>query len=134
ALSAEVLRRIERRLDRRYDLFGDLVLYRENIDKVAIEALGPNVIAAVSLGELRADAQAAARFAHAAFEEVAHARPAAVLLHIDGRAFVGRAAGARDDEEPAHLRERGDDLLDHAVGEVFLVRVARHVLERQYGD
>ena len=31
-------------------------------------------------------------------------------------------------------RERGDDLLDHAVGEIFLLRVAAHVLERQHRD
>src|SRR4051794_9110082 len=30
------------------------------------------------------------------------------------------------------MRKRGDDLFDHPVGEIFLFRVAAHVLERQY--
>src|SRR5262249_9163180 len=36
--------------------------------------------------------------------------------------------------EPADTRECGDDLLDHTVGEVLLLRVAAHVLERQHRD
>ena len=31
-------------------------------------------------------------------------------------------------------RQRGDDVLDHAVGEIFLLRVAAHIGERQHRD
>jgi hypothetical protein len=37
-------------------------------------------------------------------------------------ALVGEGRIAGDDEEPADAGERGDDLLDHAVGEIFLLR------------
>src|SRR6266404_6011159 len=56
------------------------------------------------------------------------------LLHIDGLPFVGEAGIAGDDEEPADAGEGGDDLLDHAVGEILLLRVAAHIGEGQYRD
>src|SRR5215472_7115743 len=38
----------------------------------------------------------------------------------------------RDDEERRYPRQRGDDLLRHAIGKIVLPGVAAHVLERQY--
>jgi hypothetical protein len=32
------------------------------------------------------------------------------------------------------MAEAGDDLLDHAIGEIFLFRVAARILERQHCD
>src|SRR6266404_4808572 len=56
------------------------------------------------------------------------------LLHIDGLPFVGEARIAGDDEEPADAGEGGDDLLDHAVGEIFLFGVTAQILEWQHRD
>src|SRR5271169_6256076 len=64
-------------------------------------------------------------------EHVAHAKLAANLLHIDGLPFVRKTRIAGEDEQPADARQRGNDVLDHAVGEVLLLRVAAHILERQ---
>ena len=58
------------------------------------------------------------------FEHVTYSELAPDLLHIDGLAFVHKTRIAGDDEQPADAGERGDDLLDHAVGEIFLLRVA----------
>ena len=74
------------------------------------------------------------RLAHAAFQDVAHAELPPDLPHVHGAALVGEARIAGDDEQPADLRERGDDVLDHAVGEVVLLRIAAHVRERKDGD
>src|SRR5262249_54341391 len=84
------------------------------------------------LNQLRGNAHATASLAHRAFEHIAHAQLAADLLHINGLALVGEARIARDDEEPADAAERGDDLLDHAVSEILLLRVAAHIGERQH--
>src|SRR6516164_5225710 len=84
--------------------------------------------------QLRGDAYATARFAHRTFKHVADTQFAADPLHVGGLTFVDKARIARDDEEPADAGERGDDLLDHAVGEIFLPWIIAHVLERQYGD
>ena len=75
-----------------------------------------------------------AGLAHAAFEHVAHAELAADLLHVNRPALVGEARIARDDEQPAHARQGGDDVVHHAVGEIVLLRIAAQVVERQDGD
>ena len=79
---------------------------------VAVEAVGPEMRAGRRIDELAGDPHPLARLAHAAFEHVAHAQLAPDLLHVDRPALVGEAGVARDHEQPAHARERGDDLLD----------------------
>src|ERR1700757_4333239 len=58
-------------------------------------------------------------------KDIAHAKPAPDFLDIDGPAFEGEARIASDYEQ----RECRDDLLNHSIREVFLFRVAAHVLE-----
>jgi len=58
------------------------------------------------------------------FKYIAHAQFAPDLLHVDRLALVGEARIAGDHEQPADAGERSDDLLDDAVGEIFLLRVA----------
>src|ERR1700730_11468703 len=84
--------------------------------------------------QLRGDAHPCPGFADRAFEDIAHAQVAPDLLHIDALALVGEARIARDDEEPPDARECRDDLLDHAVGEIFLLGIAAHVGKRQHRD
>jgi hypothetical protein len=90
--------------------------------------------ASSGINELGGDANAFSTLAYGTFEHVAHAQFAADLLHIDRSTFVRERGVARDDEQSANATERGDDFFDHAVGEIFLLRVARHVLERQNRD
>ena len=87
-----------------------------------------------SLDQLRADADAVAASPHRAFKDIAHAKLAPDLLHVDRLAFVGEARISRDDEQPADAAERGDDLLDHSVGEILLLRIPAQIGERQHGD
>jgi len=75
-----------------------------------------------------------AGLADAALEHVADAQLAADLLHVDGTPLVGEAGIAGDHEEGAHPAERGDDVLDQAIGEIFLLGVPAHVGEREDGD
>jgi hypothetical protein len=65
---------------------------------------------------------------------VEDAQLASDQLHIDVLALVGEARIASDDEQPANAGECCNDLLDHAVGEIFLLRVAAHIGEGQYRD
>jgi hypothetical protein len=86
------------------------------------------------IDQLSGDAHPRSRLAHRAFEHIAHAELATDLLHVNRLALVGKGRYAGDHEEPADAGERGDDLLDHAVREVFLLGVATHVLKRQHRD
>src|SRR5436190_17789524 len=75
-----------------------------------------------------------ATLAYRAFQHIAHAQFAADPLYVDRLALVGEARIASDHEQPADAGKRSDDLLDDAVGEIFLLRVAAHILKRQYRD
>ncbi len=134
ALGAKILRGIKLRLDRGDDGLGDLVLHGEHIGEVAVVALRPDVAAGGDVVELRRDAHAVAALAHAALDHVADAEFLGDLLHMDGFAFVDERRVARDHEEPAQLRQRGDDVLADAVGEIFLFRIAAHIGEGKHGD
>ena len=59
---------------------GDAILEIENVFEIAVELVGPQMRAGFGLDELGRDTQARFRFAHAAFQEVAHAQLAADLL------------------------------------------------------
>src|SRR6516164_557700 len=95
---------IELGFDCRRHPLGDLVLHREDVGKLAIVALRPDVVSDPSLDELCCDTDPIAGFADAAFENIVNAELTADLLHIDGAALVGKAAVARDDEEPPDFR------------------------------
>src|SRR5258705_12605750 len=87
-----------------------------------------------SLDELAGDTDLAASLPDTAFEHVADAQLSSNLLDFDSLALVGEARIARDNEKRFEARERGDDVLDHPIREVFLLGIAGHVLEWQDSD
>ena len=84
--------------------------------------------------QLSRDANAVPGSPDAAFENVTHAQLAADLLHVHRLAPVGEARVAGDDEDPLDPRQAGDDVVDHAVGEVVLLGIAAQIGERQHRD
>ena len=80
------------------------------------------------------DADPATRFAHAAFEHIAHAQFLADFLDVDGLALVGKGRIAGDHREGAPAGEHRDDVLGDAVGEKLLLGIAAEIGERQYRD
>jgi hypothetical protein len=125
---------LQLRRDRADDGRGDPILQLENVLDLAVEAIGRNVRAGRCIDELRRDAHTVGRFAHAAFKNIAHAELAPDLLYVHCAALVGEARIAGDDEQPAHARERADNVFHHPVGEIVLRRIAAHVLKRQDSD
>ncbi|MNF62334.1 hypothetical protein D3C84_440130 [compost metagenome] len=134
ALGALDFRPFELRRDRADDAFGDLILQFEDVVEHSFEAFRPDMRAGRRVYELPGDAHLVAGFAHATFQHVAHAELLADFLDVHRPALVGEARIARDDEQPADTRQGGDDVLHHAVGEIFLLRIAAQVLEGQDGD
>src|SRR6185312_3258812 len=72
--------------------------------------------------------------AYRPLEDITHAKPAPDFLDIDGAAFEGEARIASDYEQPFKPRKRRRNLLNHSIGKIFLLWIARHVLERQHRD
>jgi hypothetical protein len=86
------------------------------------------VAAGGGIDQLPCDAHPVRRLAHAAFEHVTDAELLSHSLHVDGAPLVDEARITRDDEQPAHPRQRGDNVFDDAVGKVFLLGIAAGTL------
>jgi len=125
---------LQGRLDDAGDAGRDLVLKLENILERAVEPVGPEMRASGCVDQLCSNTHPAAGLAHRSFEDVAHAEFARDLLHINRLALVGEGRIAGDDKEPADARQRRNDLLDHAICEIFLLGVAAHIGKRHYRD
>jgi hypothetical protein len=108
------------------------VLHFEDVFEETVEPVGPQMRAGRRVDKLRGNPDSAPGFAHRAFEDIAHTQFTPDPLHVYCLALVRKARIAGDDEEPSDPRQRSDDFLDHAVGEIFLLRVAAHVLEWHY--
>ena len=72
--------------------------------------------------------------ADTSFHHVAHPEITRDPRHINGLTLVYETRISRDDEQPGHARQRGNDVIDHSVGKVFLLRIAAHIGERQDRD
>ena len=88
-LRALDLRPLELGGDRADDAGRDLVLQFEDIVERPFEPIGPDVGAAHRIDELAGDANAVFRPAHAAFDDIPHAKLTPDLLLVHRRAPVG---------------------------------------------
>ena len=89
----------ELELERSNHVRGDLVLEREDVAKLAVEAHRPKLLAADRLDELGGDAHPAADFALAPLEHVAYVQLAADDMRVDDLVLVGDGRVARDHEQ-----------------------------------
>ena len=112
----------------------DLVLNDEDIVELPVVALCPAMGSSHSVDELGIDAHTVTTPANAAFQHIAHAQFAPDLPHVDRLALVLEARVSGDDEQLREPRQLGDDVIGHAVGEIFLLGVAAHVGEGQNSD
>ena len=122
------------REDRPDHVVGDVVLQFENVGQLAIIAFRPQMGAARGVDQLTGHPNGVGGLAHAAFENVADPELSGHIAHVDRLALVGKGGVARDHEEPWLMRQAGDDVFGEPVGEILLIGVAAHVLERQHRD
>src|SRR5262249_16722758 len=113
---------------------GDLVLHLEYVGESAVVALSPQLTASGDVVELRGDAHAVTAPAHAALDQIADPELLGDLSHGHGFALIGEGGLARDDKDPAHRGERGDDVVADTVGKIVLLGLAAHVEERKDGN
>src|SRR6266853_1169167 len=83
------------------------------------------------INQLPCDANFPRCLAHRPLKHIAHAKPASDLLDIDSFAFEGETRVTCDNEQRLKARQRSDDFFHHAVGEIFLLGIAAHVLKRK---
>ena len=122
------------RQDRTNDPVRDLVLKLEDIFHFAIVFVRPQMDAVRGIDQLPGDTNPVGDLSHAALEDISHAELACDSAHVDRFTFEGETRIARDDEEPALPGQARNNVLGQPVGEVFLFRIAAHVLKGQHGD
>src|SRR6185369_5524169 len=93
------------------DLSRDLVLDVEYVRQFPVVAFGPQVIAGHRIDQLGGDADSVPGPAHAALDDIAHAKLAADLADIDSAAFECKSVIARDHEQGPEAGKFGDDVL-----------------------
>ena len=103
----------------------------ENIFKIAVVALSPNVPIGFCVDQLNGDADAIAGLSHASLQHVFDPEFARDVLHLYRLALVHEGRVARDDEQVAETRQLCDDVLGEAVREKLLLWIAAHVDEGQ---
>src|ERR1700747_1182492 len=84
--------------------------------------------------KLAGDTYPVSRLTHAALEDIAHTKFATDLPDVDRLSLIDEGRIAGDDEEFTKPRQRCDDVLDHSISKILLLRVASHVLKWQDGD
>src|ERR1700716_2994593 len=89
------------------DLLYHLVLGGEDVGKLTVEPVGPQIAAAPGIDELGGDAHAVAGPADAALQDETHAEFAADLLHLDRPPLVGERGVTGDHEQRRDLRQVG---------------------------
>ena len=126
----------ERLAQRARDRHGDLGLDLEHVFRreLAIEGLGPQVLVARRVDQLRGDPHALARALHGALEQVRHAQFLADLAHLLGGVAVLHHRGARDHLEVGIARELGQQVVVHAVDEVGGVGLGAAIGEGKHGN
>ena len=82
------------------------------------------------LNQVREDAHAVTSLAHAPFQDIAHSKLASDLPNVHRLALVSEARIAGDHDQPFDPRQAGYDVLDHAVDEIFLFRIAEEASMR----
>ena len=123
-----------RRIDDRDNLLGDFVLNREDVFEVAVVLFRPDMMAGFRIDQLSGHANPAACLANTAFDDISRAEYFADLPYVGRAAFEGEGRISRDHRERPPTREGGNDVLRQTVGEIFLLGIVGHILERQHGD
>ena len=113
---------------------GHLVLDCEDVRKLAVIAVGPDMAIGFGIDELDGDAHPIARLAYAAFDQIVDRKLLGDLFHVDRLALVSGRGIAGDDQEISEARELGDDVFGQSIGEKFLLGIAAHIGEGQDDD
>jgi hypothetical protein len=124
----------EPRLQLNQNACRNLILDRKDVGQLAVEPLGPALVAVVRIDELRRDAHRVAGFANASFENGADAQSPADLRDLEVFALKGERRRAGNHPESGHSRQRADDLFSDAMTEVLLIVLRAHIHEREHDD
>ena len=106
---------------------GDAILELEDVGHRPVEMFRPQVRPGAAIDQLRGDPQPLASSPQAAFKHVADAEFLSYLPNVDGAALVDERRVSGDHRETRETAQCGDDVIDHAIGEVVLLEIAAEI-------
>ena len=110
------------------------ILKLEYVRQIALEAIGPEMRAGRRIDKLASDAHAGPSLADAALQYVANPKFLGRPGERQATCPCRRSSNCGRSRRMRYARQRGDDVLDHPIGKIFLLGIAAHVLEWQHGD
>ena len=108
-----------------------IILKSEDVAQVALEALSPQMLSLIGVNQLRGDPYPLPRPEYRAFNDRIRAELARNFRNRLPGAFIARGRVARDHPHLGNPAQIGDQFICHSIGEVFLRRVAREIVEGQ---
>ena len=111
-----------------------LILQLKDVLKCSVILVCPQMRAGGRIDQLTRYPDAIAGFPNAPLKNIPDPQIPSHLLDIDSSALERETGVPSDHEKLFVSRKGGDDFFDHSIGEVFLLRIASHVLERQHRD
>jgi len=121
-------------VERDGDPTRDFVLQGEQIARVAVEALGPQMRVCGSTDQLRVDSDLIARSPDASFQHVAHPQLAADLLCVDRLVPVRERGIPRDHEHICKSRQIGRQIFGDSICKILLLDIVAEIGEWQHDD
>ena len=115
------------------DASGNFFLHLEYIFQFTVEALRPDWIIPARVHQLRIDAQTIPGAAQASTQNEIGIEARADFRSGQRRVTEGRHSRARKDVQILDLQQFGDDVLGHAVAEVFIFLRPAQIFEIEYG-
>ncbi len=120
--------------ERRNDLLGDLILQIKNVLQFTVILLSPYVVSQIPVNQLSSDPDTISRLANATFKDVTNSKLSADLLDIYHNSSICKARVAGNNKQPRRAGQRCNNVLSEAIREIFLFRIATHVIKRQNGN
>ncbi len=121
-------------LQRLNDPLGQFGLDGKKIGQFAIESLGPNMGVGARVDQLRIHPHPIAGTSHRAFQHMGNAERFADLAQVARAGSILLHRGSADDLQVRDLRQAGENVVVHAVGEEGVLPVVAQVFEGQHGD
>src|SRR5690349_3754221 len=112
----------------------DLVLQREEVPRVAIEALRPQMRIALSIDQLSVYADPVTGPPDATFHYIAHTQLTANLPRVNPLSLVGESGVARNHQHAWEPRKISREVLGDPVCEILLLAVVAEVGKGQDDD
>ena len=100
-----------------------------NAGRLALIALGPEMMSFTRIDKLSIDANRIASASHAALEDILDPEILSDFLHLGRLVLIGKGRVARDHEQTINFRKVGDQIFGDAVGEMLLLGIVAQIGE-----